>query len=102
MDQAPELVWASQYAASANGRGIARVGLTNATRLGNRTPEAARSALRQLATAARYASMPIADAVEAGLDERTIRDARPIPATNNRAARRRQARETGGHGGAAS
>ncbi|HEY5627992.1 MAG TPA: hypothetical protein VIR16_00645 [Candidatus Limnocylindrales bacterium] len=94
VDRAPELVWASQYAASANGRGLARVGLANATRLADRSPEAARMAIRQLATAASYATMPLADAVEAGLDPRTIRDARPIPATNNRASRRRQARET--------
>ena len=93
IDQAPELVWASQYAAAANGRGIERVGLTNATRLADRSPAAARMALRQLALAAKYAAMPVADAVEAGLDDRTIRDARPIPATNNRASRRRQARE---------
>ena len=93
VDQAPEMVWASQYAASANGRGLARVGLTNATRLADRTPEAARWAVRQLAQAAKYATMPLDDAVEAGLDPRTIRDARPIPATNNRASRRQQARE---------
>jgi hypothetical protein len=93
IDRAPELVWASQYAASANGRGIDRVGLTNATRLADRSPTAARMALRQLALAAKYAGMPVADAVEAGLDDRTIRDARPIPATNNRASRRRQSRE---------
>ncbi|MHB8959236.1 MAG: hypothetical protein ACYDAN_06385 [Candidatus Limnocylindrales bacterium] len=92
-DRAPELVWASQYAASANGRGLARVGLANATRLADRTPEAARMAVRQLAQAAKFAVMPLADAVEAGLDARTIRDARPIPATNNRASRRRQTRE---------
>ncbi len=92
-DQSPELVWASQYAASANGRGMDRVGVTNATRLADRTPEAARAALRQLAQAARYAVMPLADAVEAGLDPRTIRDARPVPA--KRATRRRQAREGG-------
>ena len=93
VDRAPEMVWASQYAASANGRGLARVGLTNATRLADRTPEAARMAIRQLAQAAKFAAMPLADAVEAGLDARTIRDARPIPATSNRAARRRQARQ---------
>jgi hypothetical protein len=90
-DQAPELVWASQYAASSNGRGFDRVGLANATRLVERSPEAARTALRQLAQAAKYATMPLADAVEAGLDPRTIRDARPIPP--NRAQRRRQSRD---------
>ncbi len=99
-DQAPELVWAAQYAASANDRGMARVGLANATRLADRTPEAARAALRQLARGARFAVMPMADAVDAGLDPRTIRDPRPIPASRadgpdpgNRAARRRKARE---------
>lgn len=92
-DQAPELVWASQYAASANGRGLDRVGLANATRLADRSPEAAAGALEQLARAARYASMPVVEAVAAGLDERTIRDARPVPAANNRAARRRQERQ---------
>ena len=91
VDQAPEMVWASQYAASANDRGLARVGLTNATRLADRTPDAARWAVRQLAQAAKYAAMPLVDAVDAGLDPRTIRDARPVPA--NRASRRRQARE---------
>jgi len=93
IDQAPELVWASQYAASGNGRGLARVGLTNATSLGDRSTAAATAAVRQLALAAKYAAMPVGDAVEAGLDARTIRDARPIPATNNRASRRRQARK---------
>jgi methionine synthase II (cobalamin-independent) len=93
VDQAPELVWAAQYAASSNGRGLARVGLANATGLADRSPAAGRIALRQLAQAARYAQMPVAAAVEAGLDPRTIRDARPIPSTSNRAARRREARE---------
>jgi hypothetical protein len=93
IDQQPELVWASQYAASANGRGLARVGLSNATRLADRSPAAARWAVAQLGLGVKYAQMPVADAVEAGLDPRTIRDARPIPATNNRASRRRQTRE---------
>jgi methionine synthase II (cobalamin-independent) len=93
IDQAPELVWAAQYAASSNGRGLTRVGLANATRLADRMPDAAAIAMRQLAQGAGFAVMPVGDAVEAGLDPRTIRDARPIPATSNRAARRRAARE---------
>ena len=93
VDQAPQLVWAAGYAASANGRGIARVGLSNAGSLAGRTPEQARRALGELATAARYAAMPLADAVEAGLDPRTIKDPRPVPDAENRAARRRKARE---------
>ena len=92
VDQAPELVWAAQYAASSNDRGLARVGLANATRLADRTPEAAQAAVRRLAKGASYAAMNLDDAVEAGLDPRTVRDARPLPA-DNRAARRRQARE---------
>ena len=93
VDHAPELVWAAQYAASANGRGIARVGLANAGSLSGRTPEQARRVLTELATASRYAAMPLSDAVEAGLDPRTIKDPRPIPDLENRAARRRRARE---------
>ena len=90
VDQSPQLVWASQYAASANDRGMDRVGIANATRLADRTPGAARAALRQLAQAARFAVMPLADAVAAGLDPRSIRDARPVPA--KRAARRGKTR----------
>jgi hypothetical protein len=93
IDQAPELVWAAQYASSSNGRGLTRVGIANATVLASRTPAAAALAMRQLAQAAGFATMPVGDAVEAGLDARTIRDARPIPANSNRAARRRAARE---------
>lgn len=93
VDHAPELVWAAQYAASANGRGFARVGLANAGSLARRSPEQARRALAELATAARYAVMPLADAVEAGLDPRTIKDPRPVPDLENRAARRRRARD---------
>jgi hypothetical protein len=93
VDQSPQLVWAAHYAASANGRGIDRVGLANASSLGGRTPAQARRALAELATAARYAAMSPADAVAAGMDPRTIQDPRPVPA--NRAARRRQARSTG-------
>jgi hypothetical protein len=92
-DQAPELVWAAQYAASANDRGMARVGLANATRLAGRSPEAARAALRQLATAAQLAVMPMAEAVEAGLDPRTIRDARQVPPGRTRAPRRQRSRK---------
>ncbi len=90
VDQSPQLVWAAHYAASAGGRGIERVGLANASSLATHTPEQARRALADLSTAARYAALSLADAVDAGMDPRTIQDPRPIPA--NRAARRRQAR----------
>ena len=93
VDQSPQLVWAAHYAASSNDRGGARVGIANASSLVAHTPDRARRALADLATAARYAAMTPADAVDAGMDPRTISDARPIPA--NRAARRRKAREAG-------
>lgn len=73
-DQAPELVWAAQYAASANARGPERVGLANATPLSVLDPAGARTALSGLARAAQLASMPPGDAVKAGLDPRTVNE----------------------------
>ncbi len=72
-DQAPLLVWAARYAASANGRGLARVGLANATSLGDQAPAEAELALAQLARAARLAAMEPDEAIAAGLDQRTFR-----------------------------
>jgi hypothetical protein len=72
-DQAPLLVWAAHYAASAGGRGLDRVGLANATPLIGLDPGAARQALERLGRAADLAAMPLRRAVEAGLDPRTIR-----------------------------
>ncbi len=92
VDQSPQLVWAAHYAASSNGRGIDRVGLANASSLATHTPTQARRALADLAVAARFAALSPEDAVAAGMDPRTIKDPRPVPA--NRAARRRQARGT--------
>ena len=57
-DQAPLLAWAAQYAASANGRGLDRVGLANASPLGGLTPAAAREALGGLGRAAALAALP--------------------------------------------
>jgi hypothetical protein len=71
-DQASVLVWAAQYAASMRGRGLARVGLANASALGSVTPEAARAALAALGRAARFAAMEPDDAIAAGLDRRTF------------------------------
>ncbi len=71
-DQSPELVWAARYAASSNGRGPERVGLTTAGSLASLSPDAARRALDALATAVRLAGMPLEAAIEAGLDPRTI------------------------------
>lgn len=83
-DQAPELVWAARYAASANGRGLDRVGLANGSLLGSLTPAEARTALDSLGRAARLAGMPVDDAVRAGLDPRVQphplrRPSRPRP-----------------------
>ena len=69
-DQAPELAWAANYAASANGRGLARVGLANGSLLGSLAPAEARDALRALGRAAALAALPMDEAVAAGLDPR--------------------------------
>jgi len=72
-DQAPELVWAAKYAASAHGRGLDRVGLANASSLRDHSPAEAVEALVALGRAAELAALPLADAVRAGLDPRTVR-----------------------------
>ena len=76
-DQAPELVWAARYAASANGRGLTRVGLANASPLGGLTLDEARAALDGLARAASFAAMTPDAAVAAGLDPRAVTRPRP-------------------------
>jgi hypothetical protein len=72
-DQSPQLVWAAQYAASMGGRGLARVGLANASSLGSLSPAEARAALDALAVAARYAVMTREEALAAGFNERAWR-----------------------------
>jgi hypothetical protein len=81
-DQAPALVWAANYAASMNGRGLDRVGLANASPLGGHDEAEATAAAAALARAARLASMDPKEAIAAGLDRRTFgqppeRHARP-------------------------
>ncbi len=81
-DQAPLLVWAARYAASANGRGPDRVGLANASSLADLDARAAQVALGALVRAAGLASLDPTEAVAAGLDRRTFgqppgRGARP-------------------------
>ncbi len=71
-DQAPQLVWAARYAASAGARGLERVGIANASPLTGLDPAVARRALEALGRAATLAGMPVAEAVEAGLDPRTV------------------------------
>jgi hypothetical protein len=71
-DQAPLLAWAAGYAASANARGLDRVGLANASPLGGLTPADASAALEALGRAATLAALPPAEAVDAGMDPRSI------------------------------
>jgi hypothetical protein len=72
-DHGPEvLVWAARYAASTRSRGMARVGLANASSLVGLSPERAAEKVRALGRAARFASMPLEQAVEAGLDARSL------------------------------
>ena len=71
-DQAPELVWAAHYAASSNGRGLERVGLTNAGTLDGLTADDCRRAADALVRAAYLATLPLEQAVAEGLDPRTI------------------------------
>ena len=56
-DQAPLLVWAARYAASANGRGPDRVGLANASSLAGLDVPAARASLEAIVRAAGLAAM---------------------------------------------
>lgn len=72
IDQAPVLVWAAQYAASANGRGLDRIGLANASPMAALTPAEASTALAELARAASFATMPLKDAIAAGLDPKAL------------------------------
>lgn len=71
-DQAPVLSWAAHYAASSNGRGLERVGLANATPLQRVDPAAARQALHDLGRAAALAGVPPTQAVDLGMDPRSI------------------------------
>jgi hypothetical protein len=71
-DQAPELSWAAHYAASANGRGMDRVGVANCVPLTPHSPDAARAALGALSRAASLAALSPAEAVSAGMDPRTV------------------------------
>lgn len=95
LDQAPELVWAAQYAASSNGRGLARVGLANASSLASLAPAEARAALEALARAATLAGMPAQEAVAAGLDRRILTHGSIPPGLAGAASRKSSARSPG-------
>jgi methionine synthase II (cobalamin-independent) len=75
-DDRPEpIVWAAHYAASTRGRGPARVGLANASSLGELPPQRARRKLEALVAAARLASLEDPQELAAQLDPRAV-DAR--------------------------
>ena len=75
-DDRPEpLVWAAHYAASTRGRGLARVGLANASSLGGLPRERARRKLEAMVEAARLASLEDPQELAAQLDPRAV-DAR--------------------------
>jgi len=95
-DQSPELVWAAHYAASSNRRGLARVGITNATPLRGLSRRAAKNAAKAIARASRFAVMPRAEALAAGLDPKTFgtKPPLPAPAPTPRAVRRKATRES--------
>jgi Cobalamin-independent synthase, N-terminal domain len=76
------LVWAANYAASTNARGIARVGLANASSLAGLSRGDALARLGTVAEAARIASIPSVEEQAGFLDPRAV----PLPAT--RRARR--------------
>ena len=71
-DQAPVLSWAAHYAAASNGRGLDRVGIANASDLGRLAPGDASEALVALGRAATLAALPPREAVDLGMDPRSI------------------------------
>jgi hypothetical protein len=84
-DQAPELVWAAHYAASSNGRGLERVGLTNAGSLDGLTAVDCRRAADALVRASYLATLPLEQAVAEGLDPRTIEQPSDPPSRRRKA-----------------
>ncbi len=72
-DETPELlVWAAHYAASTNGRGLARVGLANASSLAPGSRDVALRKLRIVAEAARIAAVESATEMVGLLDPRAV------------------------------
>jgi methionine synthase II (cobalamin-independent) len=71
-DRPETLVWAAHYAASTRGRGLARVGLANASSLGGLTPDRARAKLEALVAAARLAAVEDPEQLASLLDPRAV------------------------------
>ncbi len=91
-DDGPELlVWAAHYAASAKGRGLARVGLANGPGLELGSWAAAERKFVRLADAARIAALESAEELAQALDPRAVNSrsaafGRAVPATPPRRA----------------
>ena len=83
------LVWAVHYAASSNGRGLARVGLANASSLAGLSRAEALRKLRIVAEAARIATVESAEEMAGLLDPRAI-DARSAALGRFEPVRRRR------------
>ncbi|HET9344898.1 MAG TPA: hypothetical protein VFO05_04275 [Candidatus Limnocylindrales bacterium] len=71
-DRPETLVWAAHYAASTKGRGLARVGLSNASSLGALPLERARAKVAALAEGARLAALQDPKELAASLDPRAV------------------------------
>lgn len=99
-DEARELlVWAAHYAASSNGRGLARVGLANASSLAGLPRDVALRKLRIVAEAARIAAVESSEEMAGLLDRRAI-DPRASASGRRFAPEQRRGRSgRGGRGG---
>jgi methionine synthase II (cobalamin-independent) len=71
-DRPEQLVWAAHYAASTGGRGLARVGLANASSLAELSRERAHRKVVALAEAARLASLQDPQELAKMLDPRAV------------------------------
>jgi len=89
-DEAPELlVWAAQYAASTNGRGLSRVGLANASSLAGLSRAEALRKLGIVAKASRIVAVASGEERASLLDPRAV-DARSAALGRFEPARRRR------------
>ncbi|HEX5013600.1 MAG TPA: hypothetical protein VFV72_05500 [Candidatus Limnocylindrales bacterium] len=66
------LVWAAHYAASTRGRGLARVGLANASSIAGLTPDRAERKVKALVEAARLAALKDPEELAASLDPKAV------------------------------
>jgi methionine synthase II (cobalamin-independent) len=87
--EGPELlIWAANYAASTQGRGLVRVGLGTAGGLANLSWDAAVAKLNALGHAARLAALPPGDELATAVDPRSI-DSRTAALGRRRGAPKR-------------